>query len=136
MAWCEHCETERGGTVCPVCSGPLLQEITPEDLEQAHPEWASVEGSLLDRWPKGSDGQPEDPVVLTRTADFESYRGIVESRLAAAGIPVIYKYPEGGGMGKVVLGFSGYGVYLFVPKSRLREAKRLLEPAEGVTYSE
>lgn len=130
MSWCEKCEAEREGTVCPVCGGPLLQEITPEELEKAHPEWGGAEGSLLDRWPKGPDGEPEEPAVLTRTADFESYRGILESKLAAAGIPVAYRYPEGGGMGKVVLGFSGYGVYLYVPKSRLEEAKTLLGPVE------
>lgn len=136
MAWCEHCEAERQGTVCPVCGRELLQEIAPEDLEQVHPEWGRAEGSLLDRWPKGSDGQPEQPAVLTRAADFEAYRGVIESRLSAAGIPVVYRYPEGGGMGKIVLGFSGYGVYLYVPQSRLDEAKQLLEPVEGATDPE
>ena len=45
---------------------------------------------------------------------------------AAAGIPVLTRYPEGGGLGKVYLGFSGYGVDLYVPKSRESEARALL----------
>lgn len=46
--------------------------------------------------------------------------------LQAVGIPVLTRYPEGGGLGKVYLGFSGYGVDLYVPKSRESEARALL----------
>lgn len=135
MGWCEHCETEREGSVCPVCGGELLQEITPEDLEQAHPEWGRETGRLLDRWPKGPDGEPEEPGMLALAQDFESSRGLILSRLEAAGIPAFYRYPEGGGLGKVVLGFSGYGVYIYVPKSRYEEAEEMVgglaAPARG-----
>lgn len=47
---------------------------------------------------------------------------VVQARFQAAGIPVLTRYPEGGGLGKVYLGFSGYGVDLYVPKSRESEA--------------
>ena len=89
----------------------------PEDLEQAHPRVGQRDGRLLDRWPKGPDGEPEEPGMLALAQDFESSRGLILSRLEAAGIPAFYRYPEGGGLGKVVLGFSGVrGIHLRAEK--------------------
>ncbi|NCB62690.1 MAG: hypothetical protein EOM52_03605 [Clostridia bacterium] len=126
MSYCEHCEKEYPGLTCPVCGGPLLQEVTPEDLEAAHPEWGREAGRLLDEWPKGPGGEPEEPGMLALAQDFEYARGLILARLEADGIPAFCRYPEGGGAGKVILGFSGYGVYLYVPKSRLEEARELV----------
>ena len=75
---------------------------------------------------KGPDGEPEEPGMLALAQDFESSRGLILSRLEAAGIPAFYRYPECGGLGKVVLGFSGYGVYIYVPKSRYEEAEEMV----------
>ena len=77
-------------------------------------------------WPLGPDGEPEEAVRLSNLADFPSVQTVVQARFQAAGIPVLTRYPEGGGLGKVYLGFSGYGVDLYVPKSRESEARALL----------
>ena len=75
---------------------------------------------------RGPDGEPEEAVRLSNLADFPSVQTVVQARFQAAGIPVLTRYPEGGGLGKVYLGFSGYGVDLYVPKSRESEARALL----------
>lgn len=132
MAWCESCNREAVGTVCPVCGGPLLQEMDPERMDPAEARWSRTEDfDAVKAWPVGPDGEPEEPVLLQCAADFESYAGLTISRLEAYGIPVLTRYPDGGQLGKVVLGFSGYGVDLFVPQSRLAQAKELLIPAEA-----
>ena len=52
---------------------------------------------------------------------------LVISLLAAYGIPCFKYYDLDGGAGKVINGFSGYGVSLYVPQSRLEEAQELLQ---------
>lgn len=125
MGWCERCEVEREGVICPVCGETLLQEITPEELEQPHPEWGRETGRLLDQWPDGPDGTPEKAEMLTLAADFEQCRRTILAQIEAAGIPAFYRYPDGDAE-TAGLGFYGYGVFLFVPESRLEEAEDLV----------
>ena len=102
MGYCERCERECDGLTCPVCGGALLQEVDPEAMPPEEGGWSF------------SIHHPDE--VQT----------VVQARFQAAGIPVLTRYPEGGGLGKVYLGFSGYGVDLYVPKSRESEARALL----------
>ena len=43
-----------------------------------------------------------------------------------AGIPCFKYYAKEGGAGKLINGFSGYGADLYVPESRLQEARDIL----------
>ena len=43
---------------------------------------------------------------------------------------MIKQYDKDGTLGKVVLGFSGYGVSLYVPASMLEDAQNLLKPVD------
>ena len=51
-------------------------------------------------------------------------------------IPVLRRYEKDGTLGKVVLGFSGYGVQLYVPASRLEEARELMKPVDEAAEKE
>ena len=77
-------------------------------------------------WPKDAAGQDEKAVLLTSTFDSPADADTVISLLSAYGVPCFKYYDREGGAGKVISGFSGYGVSLYVPASRLEEARELL----------
>jgi len=128
MGWCEHCDCEREGDLCPVCGSRLLQEIHPEDMP-ADSVWDSDRKRDEDApvWPTDAGGEPEEPAFLANLQDVGGYPQLLEARLGANGIPVLIRYPREGGFGRVVLGFSGYGADFFVPVTRLKEARELLD---------
>ena len=97
-------------------------------MEQARDFWAMADRSLLDRWPKGADGQPEKAEKLTWQPELGGMADILLSMLEGCGIPAF----KVGTQGKVVLGFAGLGVEIYVPTSRLEEAKALLEAPEDI----
>ena len=98
-------------------------------MEQARDFWAMADKSLLDRWPKGADGQPEKAEKLTWQPELGGMADILLSMLEGCGVPAF----KVGTQGKVVLGFAGLGVEIYVPASRLEEARALLKvPEEGL----
>lgn len=86
-------------------------------------------------WPRDPQGQDEKAVLLMQTFDSPADTDMIISLLAAYGIPCFKYYDKEGGAGKVINGFSGYGVSLYVPASQLDEAKDLLasRPVEEET---
>ena len=84
----------------------------------------------IKNWPKGPDGEPERPVLVESGADFAAYAGILISMLEAFGIPVLTDRGDAEEAGFLYGGFSLAGVKLYVPESRLEEARALLEPDE------
>ena len=83
-------------------------------------------------WPKDAAGQDEKAVLLKQTFDSAADADTVISLLSAYGVPCFKYYDREGGAGKVINGFSGFGVSLYVPASRLEEAQELLtaQPVE------
>ena len=77
-------------------------------------------------WPRDAAGQDEKAVLLASTFDSPADADTVISLLSAYGVPCFKYYDREGGAGKVISGFSGYGVSLYVPASRLEEARELL----------
>ena len=97
-------------------------------MDQAKDFWAMADKSLAERWPKEADGQPEKAEKLIWQPELGGMADITLSMLEGCGIPAF----KVGTQGKVVLGFAGLGVEIYVPASRLEEAKALLEaPEEG-----
>ena len=78
-------------------------------------------------WPLDANGEKEKAVLLKSTFDSPADAEMVISYLAAYGVPCFPYYAREGGAGKVINGFSGYGADLYVPESRLEEARELLE---------
>ena len=94
--------------------------------------WSFTGNPDVPAWPKDAAGQDEKAVLLKQTFDSAADADTVISLLSAYGVPCFKYYDREGGAGKVINGFSGFGVSLYVPASRLEEAKELLtaQPVE------
>ena len=80
--------------------------------------WGSrLPGELLKRWPKDEKGEPEEPVLLATLANNNMFDEMTVNMLEAYGIPCLKIYPGYGSFGKVILGMSGEGTEIYVPKS-------------------
>ena len=76
-------------------------------------------------WPTLENGEKEQAVLLQQVFDSPAEADMRLSMLSAYGIPCFKYYAKEGGAGKVINGFSGYGADLYVPASRLEEARAL-----------
>lgn len=92
------------------------------DQEKMAP-WAYRKSDLPDNWPTGADGKPE-PGALLAAAQSELGGGadVLISLLDGCGIPAL----KAGSQGRVILGFAGLGVDIYVPQSRFEEARSIL----------
>ena len=88
--------------------------------------WSFTGSPDVPAWPKDAAGQDEKAVLLKQTFDSAADADTVISLLSAYGVPCFKYYDREGGAGKVINGFSGFGVSLYVPASRLEEAQELL----------
>lgn len=82
-------------------------------------------GDLWERWPKDENGQPEEPAKLGTAVNTNLFDELTINMLEACGIPCLRMYPGDGSFGKVILGMSGQGTEIYVPKSRLQDAAAL-----------
>lgn len=99
-------------------------------MDEAKLTWGKEAHDLTERWPKTEDGSPEKAVFLTDTFEADAQADMLVQMLRAYGIPAAKRYDKDGTLGKVVLGFSGYGVALYVPESMLEDAQNLIRPAD------
>ena len=81
---------------------------------------------LTEVWPKDENGQTVEPVYLTHCVETQMELEITVNMLQAYGIPVVTKYSSDGSFGKVMIGMSGSGCDLYVPKTMLEDAKNLI----------
>ena len=97
--------------------------------------WSFTGTPDVPAWPKDAAGQDEKAVLLKQTFDSAADADTIISLLSAYGVPCFKYYDREGGAGKVISGFSGFGVSLYVPASQLDEAKDLLasRPVEEET---
>ncbi len=91
-------------------------------MEKAKDFWALHGRDPMANWPKSPDGTPEEPAKLTQQSELDSMADITISMLDSYGIPAF----KVGSVGKVIMGFAGLGVEIYVPVSRLAEAESLL----------
>ncbi len=99
-------------------------------MDEPKLSWGKIPNDLAERWPKAADGTPEKAAFLTDAFEADAQADLLIGMLRSYDIPVIRKYEKDGTLGKVVLGFSGYGVALYVPESLLEDARNLLEPMD------
>ncbi|MBQ9647263.1 MAG: hypothetical protein IJV43_02740 [Oscillospiraceae bacterium] len=92
--------------------------------------WGETPRDLPERWPKQDDGMPEAPAFLTHLMEWNYEVDLLEQMLRAYDIPVLKARGNFGSLGKIVFGFSGEGVDLFVPASLLDDAQNLLRPVD------
>ena len=91
--------------------------------EPAKDFWARADRGLLDRWPKDASGAPETAARLDIQWELDSRADLTVSFLESCGIPAFLN----GSLGKVLGGFAAQGMEIWVPASRLEEAKELLD---------
>ena len=91
-------------------------------------DWGRALGDkLFDRWPKTAQGEPEPPALLCNCKSLDLGAELRINMLEAYGIPCLKIYPGDGSFGKLILGMSGQGVDIYVPRSMLEDAQALCE---------
>lgn len=89
-------------------------------------DWSRVmRGELYERWPKDENGAPEEPVRLGTLMNLDLNDELTINMLEACGIPCLRFYPGDGAFGKLILGMSGQGTEIYVPKSMAADAAAL-----------
>ena len=95
-------------------------------MDEAKSKWGRASlGGLYDRWPKDEKGEPEEPVFFRRCLCVDLSDQLLVNMLEAYGIPCLCIAPGDGSFGRVVLGMSGQGMDLYVPKSLYDDATAL-----------
>lgn len=129
MAYCMECEKsfDDGLEICPDC-GALLE---PED--DCTGECSSCasgcghDGECSDRiWPLDDDGNPVKPAFLMTVTGNQIDYEMAVSMLRSFGVPTIREYPNAISNVKILLGFSGAGMDIYVPENMLELAKELM----------
>ena len=83
--------------------------------------------ALLENWPRTPEDEPEEPAFLCTRASVDLSDKLLMNMLQAYDIPVLSMERGNGNLGRLVLGISGYGTDLYVPKSLLDDARQLCE---------
>ena len=84
-------------------------------------------GKIYEAWPRTENGETEEPAFLTHCGPLDFEAEMIQSMLEAFEIPSIRTLPGDGAFGEVILGMSGNGVDIFVPKSMLETAQELMK---------
>ena len=89
-------------------------------------DWSrALKRELYERWPKDENGVPEEPVFLGTAVNINLFDELTINMLEAYGIPCLRRYPGDGTFGKIILGMSGQGTEIYVPKSMVEDAANL-----------
>ncbi len=99
--------------------------------------WGFAKFDLSERWPRDASGDFEEPAFLRFASELDMEADMLMNLLEAYSIPVVCKYANNGDFGRVIMGTSGTGVELYVPKSLLEDARDILSSeAEEETEEE
>ncbi|WP_294856156.1 hypothetical protein [uncultured Oscillibacter sp.] len=90
--------------------------------------WGLRQSDLPEGWPAGPDGEPERAeLLISAQSELGGGADVLLSMLNGCGIPAF----KSGTLGKVIFGFAGRGVDIYVPQSLLEDAKAILDnPAQ------
>ena len=78
-------------------------------------------------WPTDEAGKPVKPVRLTTVMGNQMDYEMTVNLLQAYGVPTVRDYPNAGELAKIIFGFTGAGMDIYVPENFYEEAKGLLE---------
>ena len=98
-------------------------------------------GPLSDRWPKDENGVEIPPAFFQHVGGSELDVEMAANLIEAYGIPVLRKPVLDGDLGRVIIGYSGPGVDLYVPETMLEDAQNIvsadiIEDEEGAYDAE
>ena len=83
-------------------------------------------GPLNKRWPKDENGVEIPPAFFQHVAGSELDVEMAANLIEAYGIPVLRKTVLDGDLGRVIIGYSGPGVDLYVPETMLEDAQNIV----------
>ena len=135
MPWCMHCKKvfPAGLEICPDC-GDLLETGKPAEGcsgDCASCNLCAEEESCgdcdPDIWPTDDAGEPAAPVLLTTVTGTQLDYQLVLAQLRSFGVPVLGTFSATGNLAKLVLGFAGTGMDVYVPETMAELARELLE---------
>lgn len=139
MPWCMNCKKiyPAGTEICPDC-GDLLEDGKPAEGCSGD---CSTCGICTDEesctgncdqgiWPTDDDGEPVTPALLTTVTGTQLDYQLLLAQLRSYGIPVLGTFTATGNLAKLILGFAGTGMDVYVPETMVELARELLEPAE------
>ena len=92
--------------------------------------WGMTGSGVPADWPQSPSGEPVAPVLLQHMSGKVNEADILVEMLRSYGIPVLRAYGNFGTLGKIIMGYSGEGLDLYVPESMLEDAKNLLQPVD------
>ncbi len=78
------------------------------------------------RWPKDDSGADIPPAFFQHVGGSELDVEMAANLIEAYGIPVLLKPVLDGDLGRVIIGYSGPGVDLYVPETMLEEAQNIV----------
>ena len=88
--------------------------------------WSFKRKKVTDNWPMAESGQPVAPAFLMRVSGGPLDTELTINLLEAYGIPVVTQYPNNGEFAKVIIGYVGTGIDLYVPETMLDDARNIL----------
>ncbi len=84
------------------------------------------EPGVIGDWPQNEEGESVAPAFLTHISGNQLDIGLTKSLLTSFGIPMLFRYPNNGELGTVILGFAGGGADVYVPETMLEDAKNII----------
>lgn len=81
-------------------------------------------------WPLDDAGQPVDPALLMTVSGSQIDYEMALAQLRSYGIPSVRDFPAAGQVAKVLFGFSGAGMDIYVPCNMVEIARELMRPVE------
>ena len=144
MSWCMHCKKsfDEGLEVCPDCGDLLENGDGPEGCSGDCANCAgcggaeSCDGSCDQGiWPLDDRGEPVAPVLLTTVTGSQLDYQLLLTQLKAFGVPVLGTFSATGALAKLILGFAGTGMDVYVPENMAELARELLKPVEDAEES-
>ena len=84
-------------------------------------------GKTMEEWPKDAQGETVPPAFLAHCGPLDMEAEMLQSMLAAYGIPSFRQLPGDGAFGELILGISGNGIDIYVPETLLTEAQAILK---------
>lgn len=93
-------------------------------------------GDKVENWPKDENGTPVSPAFLEHITGTQLDIDMELNVLSAFDIPAITAYPNNGDFGRLILGFAGTGVDVYVPETMLDDARNILSSAVDAENSD
>ncbi|MBR6311817.1 MAG: hypothetical protein IKR51_02450 [Oscillospiraceae bacterium] len=86
---------------------------------------------MTDIWPKNDNGEPVTPSFLMTVTGTQMDYELAISLLRSFAIPTLRDFPDTAGLAKIILGFAGTGMDVYVPENMLEFAREVIKPVDG-----